>query len=56
MKVGEMFQFGRIKLKCILETGCKDCFFYRFGYSDDIFITKNITGPCSKMGERIKMV
>lgn len=51
-KVGEVFQFGKIKLKCILGTGCKDCFFNRFKYDDDVFIRKNIIGVCSERKDK----
>lgn len=45
-KVGEVFQFGKIKLRCVLGTGCNKCFFSHFKFDDDIFITKNVIGPC----------
>lgn len=37
-KVGEVFQFGKIKLRCVLGTGCNKCFFSHFKFDDDIFM------------------
>lgn len=43
---------GGANSKDALGTGCKDCFFNRFKYDDDVFIRKNIIGACSERKDK----
>lgn len=45
-KLGEEFQVGRVKLKCVLGKGCKGCHFEPFYHCANV--TKLITGACEK--------
>lgn len=52
-KVGEEFQFGRIKLRvepCIFENSCKGCFFELF-CDNDCKRIETATGRCDKRRE-----
>lgn len=40
IKIGEVFQVGRIKFKCVEGKNCVDCVFYKYGGLICSFLSK----------------
>lgn len=43
--IGEEFQLGLVRLKCVSDHGCEDCYFNSIDYC--YFVLKDIIGCCN---------
>ena len=51
-KIGEEFQCGLVRLKCVANRGCKDCYFNGIDYC--YFVVKRIVGCCNSNDRKDK--